>query len=402
MPSHPFRIREIAVQAGLSEATVDRVLNGRSGVRDSTAREVRAALADLERQRDQVRLAGRTFLIDVVMQAPARFSAAVREALEAELPLLRPAVIRARFHFRETGPPAALIGTLDGIGRRGTQGVVLKAPDTGEVNDAVARLAGRGIPVVTLVTDLPRSARTAYIGIDNRAAGATAAYLVSQWLGRRPGAVLVTLSRSFFRGEEEREMGFRSALRSMRPRRRVIDVTETDGLDAAIRGLVRDALAAEGAVPAAYSIGGGNTAILDAFTASGRPAPLLIAHDLDDDNIRLLRAGRIAAVLHHDLRADMRRACQVIMSAQHALPDFAVTLSTIQLVTPFNLPSPRAGLLFRLDDPAAVHHEVDAGDERGVVGQQERDRARDVVRGAEPAQRGPGLHPGPPLGRLYI
>ncbi len=71
MPSPPFRIREIAVQAGLSEATVDRVLNGRWGVRDSTVREVRSALADLERQRDQVRLAGRTFSIDIVMQAPA-------------------------------------------------------------------------------------------------------------------------------------------------------------------------------------------------------------------------------------------------------------------------------------------------------------------------------------------
>jgi LacI family transcriptional regulator len=338
VPSHPFRIREIAVQAGLSEATVDRVLNGRSGVRDSTAREVRAAIADLERQRDQVRLAGRTFLIDVVMQAPARFSSAVRAALEAELPLLRPAVIRARFHFRETGPTGHLLETLDGIGRRGTQGIILKAPDISEVNESVARLAARRIPVVTLVTDLPRSPRTAYIGIDNRAAGATAAYLITQWLGRRPGAVLVTLSRSFFRGEEEREMGFRSALRSMQPSRRVIDVTETDGLDAAIRGLVLRALKDEDAVPAAYSIGGGNTAILNAFADSGRPAPLLIVHDLDEDNIRLLRGGRAAAVLHHDLRVDMRRASQVIMSAQNALPGFAVAPSAIQVVTPYNVP----------------------------------------------------------------
>lgn len=338
MPSHPFRIREIAVQAGLSEATVDRVLNGRGGVRDSTVREVRAAIADLERQRDQVRLAGRTFLIDVVMQAPARFSSAVRAALEAELPLLRPALIRARFHFRESGPPDGLLDTLDGIGRRGSQGVVLKAPDISEVNEAVARLAGRGIPVVTLVTDLPHSPRAAYIGIDNRAAGATAAYLLTQWLDRRPGAVLVTLSRSFFRGEEEREMGFRSVLRSAGPGRRVIDVTETDGLDAAIRGLVLEALATEAEVPAVYSIGGGNTAILGAFAETGRPAPLLVAHDLDEDNVRLLRGGRIAAVLHHDLRLDMRRACQVIMSAHSALPPFAVATSAIQVVTPYNIP----------------------------------------------------------------
>jgi DNA-binding LacI/PurR family transcriptional regulator len=43
-----YRIREIALQAGLSEATVDRVLNRRGGVRASTEREVHRAIADLE------------------------------------------------------------------------------------------------------------------------------------------------------------------------------------------------------------------------------------------------------------------------------------------------------------------------------------------------------------------
>jgi Bacterial regulatory proteins, lacI family len=43
--AHPYRIREIAVQAALSERTVDRVLNNRGGVRTSTAGEVRQAIA---------------------------------------------------------------------------------------------------------------------------------------------------------------------------------------------------------------------------------------------------------------------------------------------------------------------------------------------------------------------
>jgi len=48
--------------------------------------------------------------------------------------------------------------------------------------------------------------------------------------------------------------------------------------------------------------------------------------------------GQLAAVLHHDLRLDMRRACQVIMSARNGLPGFAVASSAIQVVTPFNIP----------------------------------------------------------------
>ena len=52
--AHPYRIREIAVQAGLSERTVDRVLNNRGQVRESTVREVHQAIADLDRQRSQI------------------------------------------------------------------------------------------------------------------------------------------------------------------------------------------------------------------------------------------------------------------------------------------------------------------------------------------------------------
>ena len=79
--AHPYPIREIARQSGLSEATVDRVLNKRPGVRASTAANVAQAIIDLDRQRSQVRLGGRTFIVDVVMQTPDRFSAAVKSAL---------------------------------------------------------------------------------------------------------------------------------------------------------------------------------------------------------------------------------------------------------------------------------------------------------------------------------
>jgi LacI family transcriptional regulator, galactose operon repressor len=333
------RVVDIAAQAALSRATVDRVLHGRDGVRPETVAQVNRAIDELERQREQVHLSGRTLILDLVMQTPERFAVASRDALEAELRSLRPAVLRARSHLTEHSDAAAAAALLDAVARKGSHGVILKAPDHPLVADAVHRLSYRGIPTVTFVTDVPGSRRAAYVGMDNEAAGATAAYLVTQWAGRF-GGVLVTVSNTSFRGEEERGIGFRRTLAELAPRRKVHEVKDTDGLDPTILTAVREALARHPSINAVYSAGGGNVATLAAFTEIGATPRVYVAHDLDGDNRELLRTRKIAAVLHHDLRADMRRACRVLLQARGILPGTPTSIpSQVQVVTPYNEPA---------------------------------------------------------------
>lgn len=332
-------MKEIALQAGVGLATVDRVLNGRPNVHERTRQRVLQAIRELERQQFQLAVAGRKLVVDVLVEAPGRFCDEVREAFESELPALRPAVFRPRFTMQDTMTTAQVVDTLAAIGRRGTHGVLLKARHVPAVTDAIAALRQRDIPVVTIFTDLPQSARIAYAGLDNRMAGATAAFLIGQWLVRPQGNVLVTMSDDSFRGEQERKDSFRDELRRRYPKLILVDASGGHGLDTQTGERVRKAVGRKKAIAAVYSMGGGNVAILRALRAMGKMPQCFIAHDLDRDNIRLLREGSLSAVLHHDLRLDLRNACHHIMHFHKLLPASAIgDSSSVVVVTPANIP----------------------------------------------------------------
>jgi LacI family transcriptional regulator len=338
--AHEFLVKDIAFQAGLSTATVDRVINGRGGVRRQTASRIEAAIDELRKQEKEAGLQGRTYMFDVVMEAPDRFTRAVRDAFESQAGAFRPLRPRVRFHFTEQMHDAELSRLMTRIRQRGSDGVVLKAPDTPSIRQAVEAMAASGVPVVTLVTDLPGSKRLAYAGADNRMAGETAAYLIGSRLAGQSVSVLVTLSSNRFRGEEERATGFQAMLRARYPTLGIVAISEGFGKDWTTGAQVRAALARDGDIRAVYSIGGANRSVVDAFEAAGRPLSVHVAHDLDDDNLALLRAEKLSYVLHHSLEADAGHALSALLEAcGTGVRTKRPALSALVIVTPFNIPA---------------------------------------------------------------
>jgi LacI family transcriptional regulator len=86
-------------------------------------------------------------------------------------------------------------------------------------------------------------------------------------------------------------MGFRAALRTLAPQRLIHEITDTDGPDTSLRAAVADALGRDPQIDSVYSIGGGNTATIDAFDRAGRVLRASLAHDLDADHVGLPRQG---------------------------------------------------------------------------------------------------------------
>jgi hypothetical protein len=81
-------------------------------VRESTRREVEQAIRDLDKQRSQLQLAGRKYLVDVVMQAPQRFSkisAVLHHDLRADANIAGRLIIQAHGGIRGVAPSMSAI-----------------------------------------------------------------------------------------------------------------------------------------------------------------------------------------------------------------------------------------------------------------------------------------------------
>ena len=337
--THRFPIKEIAAQAGISTATVDRAINKRAHVSPQTKVRVTRALKELENQEMLLSATGRRLFFDFIVEAPERFSSEVHNALNTAAPEIGNAVCRSRFIANEYLSDDDLIDLLKKIKTRGSHGVCLKVRDTPRINRAINDLGVSGVPIVTLVTDVKDIKKLAYVGLDNPGAGKTAAYLIEKVLGNQSATVLTTQSNKFFAGETDRENSFEKLIKKNTPEIKILKIKGGGGLGRPTESLVYDAVQNLNAVDGVYSMGGGNRSIISALDNLGFKPKIFIAHDLDKDNRELLIQKKLHFVLNHDLVKDLR---QVFNSFLYNLglstPQPYYVLSDVNVITPFNIP----------------------------------------------------------------
>ncbi|MEP2944731.1 MAG: LacI family DNA-binding transcriptional regulator [Lentilitoribacter sp.] len=338
--THRFSIKELALQAGLSTATIDRVINNRANVSPQTRRRVDAAIKELEDQEAQLSSKGRRLFIDFIIEAPKRFSREVETACNSVITGLSPAVFRPRFHMKPKFDEQEILQLLKSIKKRGSQGVIIAAQSRDNVCALIDDICDNDIPVLTFVTDQPKSKRLAYVGIDNHQAGKVAAYLMDKLIFKPHANILTTIRRSNFSGEDERLIGFQSTLDLTKPETNLIIAKGGDGLSSMTSDEVKRVLKGVDQLDAVYSMGGGNEAILNVLDSFNLQPEVYIAHDLDEENIDLLRAEKITSVIHHDIAQDLRNAFTQIAAYHKLIPPYQSQLnSDIQIITPLNLPN---------------------------------------------------------------
>jgi len=338
-------IDEIAKLSCSSKATVDRVLHGRAGVHPRTRDKVNKALAQLEAEYED--LAPKPFGTSSASQNPQRFGFIIQAGqafTESFLAAIEKQQNSDRYRLlqiegRGAATDEAVVEAIkDWTG--GLDGLAIVSKNIPPIIDELKRLRQAGKQVMALVSDLESAARSAYLGIDNRAAGNVVAYLMGRHLEARSGAQVAVVVGSFsYRCHEDREIGFRSIMRQQFEGIEVLEVIKGKDSDEATYDAVRKLLQVKPNIAGVYNVAGGNRGLAEALAELQRAhRPVYITHELNRVTEPLLRTQQIDYLIVQDLDEMVRRATQFMREIpSDDRQSHEVERIPFRLLTPFNL-----------------------------------------------------------------
>ncbi len=335
-----FTVHDIAREAGVSPATVDRVLNHRSGVR---ARTRSVVLEAAHRMGYVAEGAGRSpetgerLRLDFVLpQGDNAFMLMLRAQIERQ-GAARPD-LDVRIAVTEGFNPDTLAATLRGLQGR-TRGVGVVALDHPTVREAIRALSESGARVVTVASDVLHVPREAYVGIDNRQAGRLAGFVLGRFVAARGrGKVALFAGSLSYRGHEEREMGFRHVLAEDFPELDIVELREVRDDRARAYAEASQLLDRHPDLAGIYNIGAGNDGVARALKERDRAGrTVFVGHEATPDNRALLLDGTIDAVIDQNPRVEAREALNILAGSIRGIRHDP-HLPRLQIVFRENLP----------------------------------------------------------------
>ncbi len=300
-------LADLAKAAGVSTATVDRVLNGRQNVREETVRRVHEAAEEIGYHGANViryrLLADKPeFRLGLVLQKPRHaFYQEVLRLFEAEARACRQRRVQITARFVETARPEELAEILRGFRGR-VDAVAATGLDHHEVTRAVQDLRGAGIPVYSLLSDFAQGVRESYFGINNMRMGRIAGWFISR-LARQPGKVGLFVGGPRYHGHELRETGFRSFFRDAAPDFHLLDTqinleTRQVTYEATVNLIARNP-----DLVGLYVAGGGMEGAIQAVREAGKaPGLVLIVNELTPESQSGLQDQSVSVVLATPVR----------------------------------------------------------------------------------------------------
>ena len=312
-------IYDLAKEAGVSLSTVDRVLNRRSGVRETTIKRVYDAVERIGYVRDVT-------AANLARQKSHRFVFVLPDAKDAIISNINEAIIEAQTRaaaeridlnviYVPAGDPYALVEKLHELEDTNANGVAIMAPETPQVRDAIKHLKENDVNVVAIVSDLPNSERDHFAGIDNIAAGRTAAELMGRFIGEKPSKIMVLTDSMLARDNAERRLGFDQIMEEEFPYLKVLPSIEGRNDDELVAKLTEEIFKKYSDISGVYSLGAGNAGLIKVLQKLEiATTTTIITHELTEQAKKALEYRIYDAVIGQDFGHVVRSAIRMLRS----------------------------------------------------------------------------------------
>ena len=319
---------DVAREADVSLATVDRVLNNRDGVREATVKRVKTAIEKLGYVRDlsaaNLARQRKYRFVFVLPDGKGQFLTGLRRSIAEAVESAWYDRIEAKTVLISNRNQTTLVQELMALDPRDIDGLAIMAHETPIVRDTIARLKKHGVAVVSLVADQPNSDRDHFVGFDNVSAGRTAGTLLGRFVGERHGKVAVVVTSMHARDMIERRLGFDTVMTEQFPNLTPLASIEAYDDPETAEELMRRCLDENEDVVAVYSVGASVRGVAAALKSHAAPQRLIcVDHELTDNSRALLEEGIVDAVINQNTGHLARSALRVMRAKCDKAPVLA-------------------------------------------------------------------------------
>lgn len=316
-------IKQIADICGVSRGTVDRVLNGRGKVKPETEERILRTIRQLGYTKN---IAGKaltmkktTPVIGVVVSSEGNpfFDDVIEGFHQAEKELVDYGVSLILKTMRGYDVQQQL-KMIEELAQAGVAALVVQPINDNRIRHKINELAERGIPTVTVNTDIENSNRRCYVGSDYTAGGVTAAGVMRLVTGGKANLGIIT-GVSMLLGHDQRREGFERHIAEICPDIRVVEQTSAmDDVEHSYR-MTLAMLQKRPEIDAMFIVAAGAEGACRAVTELGRAETIrIVAFDTVPATIRMMRLGLVrAAICQQPMRQgyeSVRAAFEILLS----------------------------------------------------------------------------------------
>ena len=330
------RLDQVAALAGVGIATVDRVLNERGGVSPETARRVLQAARSLGLKRTLPKSHHRGLRFEVLLSRPELPLIKRMSQTFADLAATLDRSIVVQRSVLVDDQPALL---AERIRVTKANAVITYAPEDPAIHAAIADRANAGVPVVTLISDVPAAPRLAYAGIDQYSAGRTAGYYIARMAA--PGSVIALCNHHSYRSHAERVDGLRASLDHHAHGLSLAEVIEGGDQVLLSERLLSAAVRRHPGVVAIYNAGAAIEAVESVLRNMRQPV-VFVGHELTPHTTAMMNQGLMSLIIDQNPERQARYAVDVLLrhfeyETVGTIDDKAVGNTPFTLHGPYNL-----------------------------------------------------------------